>query len=184
MVELMVSYFYDLTYSCGDTTSSANNSNGSTAVTSDKHIITHAKMFALAVKYQAKGLRHFAKCSFAYAIQTVWKSDALPEIIEIVLNSTPEDVTDLRNILFDSLNEHIGAIMKKPEINELFRDQPDLAYETLRRRADSSQHYSGFTESECVVCHKTKDDSVIAPGLPKMCMKCNSAHLRWSPSIW
>lgn len=176
MVELMVSYFYDLTYSCGDTTDNANNPNDSTAVASDKHIITHAKMFALAVKYQAKELRHFAKCSFRYATQTAWDSDAFPEAVEIVLNSTPEDVTDLRHIVFDLLNDNLAVFMNKPEINELVHNHPDLAYEVLMRQTDSSHQIAEIFESECVVCHQTREHMASSPGLPKMCMQCNSGN--------
>lgn len=184
MVELMISYFYDLTYSCGNTTDSASSSGCSTAITSHEAIITHAKMFALAVKYQAKELRHFAKCSFGHAIQTAWESDAFLEAIEIVLTSTPEDVTDLRNIVFDALHDKFAAIMDKPEVKELFRSHPDLSYELMKRKTYHSHYYAETTDSECVVCHQARGDSELAPGLPKMCMQCNSGNLGWSQSTW
>lgn len=184
MVELMISYFYDLTYSCGNTIDITNNSNDPTAVTSHEDIITHAKMFALAVKYQAKELRHFAKCSFGNAAETAWESDAFLEAAEIVLTSTPEDVTDLRNMVFDTLHQNFSSIMDKPEVKELFCSHPDLSYELMKRKTYHSRYYAEPPESECVVCHQAKGDSDFAPGLPKICMRCNVAPYSWQHSSW
>ena len=178
----MISFFYDLTYSCRNTTDGATSSDGSTAVISHEDIITHAKMFALAIKYQAEELRHFAKCSFAYAARTAWESDTFLEAVEIVLTSTPEDITDLRNIVFDVLHISFAAIMDKPEVEELFRSHPNLSYELLKRKAYHSRYYGETTTSECVVCHQANGDSQFAPGLPKMCMQCNSGYSGWSHS--
>ena len=59
-----------------------------------------------------------------------------------------------------------------------------IAYEMLRRKTDSSRYLAGTSESECVVCHETKDDSAFAPGLPKMCRTCNSGNPALYHTIW
>ena len=184
MVELMVSYFYDLTYSCGDTTDNANNPNDSTAVASDKHIITHAKMFALAVKYQANDLRHFAMCSFRHAAQKAWDSDAFLEAIDIVFTSTPEDVSDLRDVVLDTIYDHFQGIMDKPEIEEVVCNHPKLTYGLMKRKTNYSQYQPLTTKSACTVCHESKLDSDFASGLPKICMRCNIGPHGWYESSW
>lgn len=85
----MISFFYNLTYSCGNTTDDTNISNDTTTVTSQEDIITHASMFALAVKYQVAELRLFAKCSFRHAAQAAWESHAIADAIDIVFTSSP-----------------------------------------------------------------------------------------------
>lgn len=180
MVELMISFFYNLTYSCSNTTDDTNNSNDATTMTPHEDIITHASMFALAVKYQAKELRHFAKCSFRHAVQTAWESDEFADALDIVFTSTPEDVSDLRDIVLDTIYDHFQAIMDKPEIKEFICSHGEVSYGLLRRRTNYSQHWPEATESECAVCHQTYRDSELAPGLPKMCMQCNNGQVGWT----
>jgi hypothetical protein len=179
MVERMISFFYNLTYSCGNATDNVNNSNDSTVVTSHEDIITHASMFGLAVKYQVKELQHFAKCSFRHAAQTAWDSGAFLEAIDIAFTSTPEDVSDLRDIALDTIYDHFQTMMDKPEIEELCASHPKLTYGLLKRNTDYSQRYLEATESECAVCHKTKRDARFSPGLPKICVQCNGGQAEW-----
>lgn len=183
----MMSFFYDLTYSCDNVADNANADNAnasadSTAATSHENIITHASMFAVAVKYQVPELCHFAKCSFRHGVQTAWASEAFAEAIDIVFTSTPDDVSDLRKIVIDTIHSYFSAIMNKAEIKDVLLKHPLLSYEMLKLELVSSRRSAVTTEagsgSECTICHETKQDLDFAPGLPKMCMQCNGGHVR------
>jgi hypothetical protein len=88
MVEHMVSYFYNLKYSCINTnpTDDTNESDDSTTFNPRAEILTHAKVFAIAVKYQIDGLRDFAAKCFRYAAHVYWDSDEFLKAVTIVLN--------------------------------------------------------------------------------------------------
>lgn len=179
MVKHMVSYFYTLKYSC----SNANPTNSSkgwddlSSFNPQTEILTHAKMFAIAVKYQVDGLREFAAKCFRYSVHVAWDSDEFLQAFTIVLNSTPEEVRELRDILFETIHKHYGDLRQKDEIEEAFLTHPLFARDLLDRQWTYARE-SRTTESQCTVCHLNKEESDFASGLPKMCKKCDSGD--WS----
>lgn len=176
MVRHMVSYFYGYTYSCGNT----NTSDDSTASSPQAEILTHAKMFALAIKYQVDGLREYAAKCFRYAVHVAWDSNEFLKVLDLVLTSTPEEVRELRDVVFDTIYEHFIDLKRKDGIREAFRNHPDLSFHLLERKWDkwSYETQSVTMEEQCPVCHQYTDESQFAPGLPKMCRKCDSGD--WS----
>lgn len=181
MVKHMVSYFYNLKYSCGDNTNPSDDTNendDSTAFDFRAEILTHAKMFALAVKYQIDGLRDFAAKCFRYSVLVAWDSDEFLKAVTIVLNSTPEEVLELRHIVFDTIYDHYVYLKHKDEIKGAFRDHPLFAQDLLDRKWDTWANNSDIaetdtTEFECAVCHQHKKEAEFASGLPKVCGRCD-----------
>jgi hypothetical protein len=183
MVRHMVSYFYNLKYSCVNTnpTDETNGYDDSTTSNPRAEMLTHAKMFAIAVKYQIDGLRDFAAKSFRYAVHVYWDSDEFLKAVTIVLDSTPEEVLELRHTVFDTIYDHYRDLKHKDEVKDAFRDHPLFAQDLLDRKWDRYSYLedhesaqTGTTQSECAVCHQYKEELEFVSGLPKMCSKCNS----------
>ena len=85
------------------------------------YIIEHAKVFAMAIKYQIDG-------------------------------TTADDVHQLRQIVSDTLHEHLDDLKDKKEIEVVVRGIPGLAYDLMKRsREPVSQTVS------CVQGHGVKD---------------------------
>jgi hypothetical protein len=186
MVKHMVSYFYNPTYSCSNTepTDGTDRLDNSTTYNYQAEILTHAKMFAIAVKYQVNGLREYAAKCFGYAARRTWWSEEFLETFTIVFNSTPEQARELRDIVFDTVWDHWGDFKDRDEVKEAFDSHPFLVRELLDRQWDPRSYVERIvqtktTESECTVCHFYKDESELASGLPKMCRECDNGDWLW-----
>lgn len=69
----MISSFYHLEYSCDEiiSTQPIRTSNASSFYRSPESLVTHAKMYATAIKYQADGLRDLAAEKFEDTIKVL-----------------------------------------------------------------------------------------------------------------
>jgi hypothetical protein len=132
IIKLMISSFYHLEYTC-DTFLPANQTNKlhassvQTPTGSVPSVLTHAKVFAAAVKYQADGLREFAAEKLANTIRFFWNDKVFAEVITVVFYSTPEDVSTLRDIVIDTLYSHLDALKDKKDIQTVLSEIPRLA---------------------------------------------------------
>jgi hypothetical protein len=168
MIKRMIEYFYHLGY---DLSRDADGSSSSTTSNDQAPIVTDAKMFAVAVKYHVDGLRLCARVGFQNALATAWNSDAFPEAVNIVCTSTPEDATELREIVLDTIHDHFPTLKKKPAIEEAICDIPRLTYAMLKRKCDY-RPVAKQTEFQCAVCHQSKTD--MSPAVLKICGGCKN----------
>ena len=100
---------------------------------SQGYIIEHAKVFAIAVKYQIDGLRGLAAAKFKDAATAYWKYDDFVEAIYVVYSSTFEGVTQLRDVVTDILHQHFDDLEDMPEVETALCNVPRLAYDLLKR---------------------------------------------------
>jgi hypothetical protein len=126
IVKLMIEYFYHFNYL------RAEDATGSPA-TSKVHLIEHAKVFALAVKYQADGLRELAISKFKESIEANWNHEDLSHAIHIVYQSTTDDVTELRDIVTDTVHDHFDELNGQETVKAVVSSIASLAYGLLER---------------------------------------------------
>lgn len=126
IVELMIEYFYHFDYL---RTAAA----VSSSVNRKPFLIKHAKVFAIAIKYQADGLRALAVKKFKEAALTDWNSDDFAQVVRVVYASTPDDVQELRVITADTIHDHFGDLKDKEDLEMVISGLGDLSYSLLRR---------------------------------------------------
>ena len=165
IVKLMVEYFYHFDY-LRDTESLPKSSQSSTPIAkslSHGYIIEHAKVFAIAVKYQIDGLRDLAASKYKEAATTCWNHEEFAHSVFVAFNSTAEEVTQLRDIVSDTLHQHFDDLKDKAEVETVICNIPRLAYALLeRRRARGENGSTGIGEqsgspvlpenNECTTC--------------------------------
>lgn len=153
----MVTYFYQFDYFAG----------GHPAATdTTAAIVTHAKVFAAASKYQVDRLCNLAAEKFQNLVTNSWNQDpfvdaascdAFAEAITIVFNSTPEEVTQLREIVLEALLDNFEALKANRAVKEAMDSILGLGYELLRRKCLRPSGYersaSTFT---CKVCRQVR----------------------------
>ena len=178
MVKRMVSYFYNLSYTCDNIITTDN----PYYTYNPQDLITHANMFSLAVKYQVDGLRDFALKSFRNAVQATLDSNEFLEATTIVLTSTPEEVGELRELVLDTIGDQFNALKDKEAIKELYSSYPLLFYEMFGRQQDwrsNGKRGSPDEYHQCTVCDTKKADYNFVSGLPRICKNCNSGDPSW-----
>ena len=125
------------------------------------YLIEHAKVFAMALKYQVEGLRLLAAAKFKKSARAYWNHDDFAQAISVVHSSTPSHVTRLRDIVGDVIYEHLDALRHKPQIDALVRGIPLLAYGLLTRAASiagcANGHSGQMTATACRYCHARVD---------------------------
>ena len=128
---------------------------------SQVHIVEHAKVFAMAVKYQVNGLRDLATLKFKQSAMTDWDHDNFAYAIPIVYKSTPEDIPQLREIVADTIHEHFDVLKDKATIEAVVCNIPHLAYDLLKRdearTSCSYGHRQKFFVVACLCCEYQVD---------------------------
>lgn len=97
------------------------------------HLIEHAEVFAIAVKYQIDALRKLAAEKFKEGVAFHWNHVEFAEATYLAYTNTPEDVKELRDIAADAIDKHANELLKRPEIEALICSINGLAYEVLKR---------------------------------------------------
>ena len=117
--------------------------------------VEHARVFAMAIKYQADGLRQLATKNFQRAASKYWKREDFAQAIHVVYTSTPDDVQELRNIVADTIHDHFTDLRDIPEIDVAVRSLAGLAYSILERKDSAwrcTQGHTGENLRRCYDC--------------------------------
>jgi hypothetical protein len=97
----------------------------------------HAKMFAIASKYDIKSLEPTARKKFKARFDFDWSPADLIAAIDIVCNHTPDGEIELRNALKDAIVRHAATLVQQPGFEEAVGNIDGLAYDLfcLKTRA-------------------------------------------------
>ena len=148
IVKLMIDYFYTLDYSPSSGLRIAKGKKqvvpaGKEPVESPQgpdgtsHLITLAKMYAIADKYDIKGLQSLSRDKFKLAAANNWNHCDLPLAIYAVYTSTPDSNMGLRDIVVNLISDHM-SLMRKPEVEAVVRESNGLAFDLLKLKHLSS----------------------------------------------
>lgn len=120
------------------------------------HLIEHAQVFAMAVRYHIAALQNLATQKFKSEVAEHWDHEDLAHAIHVIYTSTAEDVIQLREVAVEALDAHRAQLLEKPDIAALLRSITGLACDLLmRERGSSTGHdFSQKTDAqEEVVCY-------------------------------
>ncbi|SMQ49233.1 unnamed protein product [Zymoseptoria tritici ST99CH_3D7] len=93
-------------------------------------MLGHAKMFAIAVKYDVSSLRRYAFDHFKRAIATGGSNPGLGDVIREVYTSTPEIAQELRGALTSRLLRR-RELLSTPSVRAAIESVDGLAYDLL-----------------------------------------------------
>lgn len=128
-------------------------------------MIEHAKVFAMAVKYQVDGLKSLALAKFISSVTSHWNHEDFAHTIFVAFNSTAEDVTQLRDVVNNVLHEHFDELQNKAEIETVVCRLPRLTYGLLKRSRETKP-------PSALVCEQK---SHVTPSLHEIhCRSCNA----------
>jgi hypothetical protein len=94
----------------------------------------HAKVFAIASKYDIRSLEHDARKKFTDQTQRSWEIADLIAAVHVVFNRTPDNEFKLRNILKDTMAGHALTLVQHPDFEDAVASIDGLAYDLFRRK--------------------------------------------------
>jgi hypothetical protein len=94
----------------------------------------HAKMFAIASKYDIKSLERTAREKFKEQCCSDWSAADLITAIEVVCNHTPDREFELRDALKDAIVRHATTLVKQPGFEGAVGNIDGLAYDLFCRK--------------------------------------------------
>jgi hypothetical protein len=100
----------------------------------DSFLEMHAKMFAIASKYDITPLEHTAREKFKSQFNGQWAPADLIAAIEIVFNHTPDREIELRNTLKDAIVQHAAFLVQTPGFGEAVASIDGLVYDLFCRK--------------------------------------------------
>lgn len=95
------------------------------------HLITHAKVYALAEKYGIIGLKALSRKKFASQVKEHISSEELPLAMQEVYESTVDSDRGLRDIVIQTFRANPN-IVQRTDIENVVRTTPALAWELFR----------------------------------------------------
>lgn len=95
------------------------------------HLVTHAKVYAIAEKYGIVGLKTLARKKFAHQIEAHLSSDELPEACQEAYESTVDTDRGLRDVIVQTFRSHPELSLRK-DMETAMRETPGLAFELFR----------------------------------------------------
>jgi hypothetical protein len=97
----------------------------------------HAKVFAIASKYDIKPLERIARQKLKDQTKCEWNIADLTAAMAIVFGQTPESELKLRRILKDVIVEHALTLVQDPGFEDAVSRIDGLAYDLFRRKTYS-----------------------------------------------
>jgi hypothetical protein len=127
------------------------------------HLIEHAKVFAMAVKYHVDALRDLAVAKFKIEVEQHWEHEDLAHAIHVIYTSTADEVTQLREVAAEALNAHRSELLDKVGIATLLRTMTGLACDLLMRDhvRPSGRRLSTKTSKWTVLCKSPNDHAPV-----------------------
>jgi hypothetical protein len=94
-------------------------------------LITHAKMYEIADKYDVAGLKDLAQEKFKYASTMFWNDDAFPAAAHHALSTTMEEDKGLRDVISSTIADHTENLVNKAEVRTLMAEHNGLALDVV-----------------------------------------------------
>jgi len=94
----------------------------------EPQLLVHAKVYALAEKYQISALKALARRKFAAQVNHHYTSDEFPDAMAEVYESTVDSDRGLRDVVLATFRKH-PEIAKRADVEEVVREMPGLAWE-------------------------------------------------------
>lgn len=101
------------------------------------HLLTHAKMYEIADKYDVKGLKDLAKAKYDETCAGYWKEPAFVSSAYHVFSTTPDNDKGLRDVVAKTIAKHMKDLVKKPEIEALLTEFNGLAFGLLKTKIEA-----------------------------------------------
>jgi hypothetical protein len=150
IVKIMVDFFYHQDYELEQSTTTPAhkkmkltlNAGGMQSVsrkqpkrTVGDDMISHARVFTMAIKYGVPALKRAAINKFQGDVKLHWSHDTFPLVIEEVYNSTPEEVRELREIIARTILKNPKVLQNK-EVEATIRSIDGLAFDLLKLKTN------------------------------------------------
>lgn len=102
------------------------------------HLLTHAKMYEIADKYDVAGLKDLVTENFRNACKNFWSSPTFAIAAYYAFSTTPDSDKGLRDIVVKTIADHMAELVKKPEIENLLTEFNGLALGLLKAKTKAS----------------------------------------------
>ncbi|KNG50713.1 hypothetical protein DDE82_003395 [Stemphylium lycopersici] len=124
-------------YQCAEFTCATCKPNPPTIQGPPDQLITHAKMYEIADKYNVTGLKELVKEKFNRACQNFWDDANFAIAAHHAFSTTPETDKGLRDVVSKTIAEHMEALVKKPEVETLLTEFNGLAFRLLKMKMEA-----------------------------------------------
>jgi hypothetical protein len=113
------------------------------------HLIEHAKLFAMAVKYHVDALRDLAAQKFRDEVAQHWNHEDLAHAVHLIYTTTADEVTQLREDAAEALYNHSDELLGKAEITTLLRSINGLACDLYMRDRGRERVFCNNVDAHC-----------------------------------
>lgn len=141
----------------------------------------HAKVYAIAEKYNIKPLKDLACTKFEIAADRDWYSPYFPVTIGFVYTSTPPDDRGLRDIVVKLSRDHLKPLLDRPEFESMMEDNGDFGKDLVKAIAHRLE--PGAATYKCGACGKFMT-AWLNPSRNFVCPSCCTSYSYASWSIW
>jgi hypothetical protein len=95
------------------------------------HLLTHAKVYAIAEKYCISGLKSLARQKFTTQASVHFTTTEFADAMQEVYESTVDSDRGLRDVIIQAFRSH-PELAQREDIEDVVRETPGLAWELFR----------------------------------------------------
>lgn len=143
----------------------------------------HAKVYAIAEKYNIKPLKDLARTKFEKAADRDWDSPYFPITTGFVYTSTPPDDRGLRDIVIKLSKDHLKSLLDRPEFESMMEDNGDFGKDLVKAIAHRLELEPGTATYKCCACKKLTT-AWLNPDRNFACPSCGASYSYALWSIW
>lgn len=144
-------------------------------------MIFHLKVYSIADKYDVLVLKSQASEKFAKLVKTCWDMDDFPCAITEIYSSTYGTDRGLRDLVIETVCEHIYALLEKQDFQTVLEETPGFAADVTRVIAQCvpSKNCRCY---RCPNCGKSWE-AVLSPRGSYRCLYCGSYRADWELNV-
>lgn len=143
----------------------------------------HAKVYAIAEKYNIKPLKDLARTKFETAADRDWDSPYFPTTIDFVYTSTPPNDRGLRDIVVKLSRDHLKSLLYRPGFESMMEDNGDFGKDLVKAIAYRVDIEPGAATYKCGACGKLTA-AWLNPNQSIACPSCGAYYTYASWSGW
>jgi C-terminal processing protease CtpA/Prc len=98
-------------------------------------VLANSRVYITAEKYDIQPLKLLATAKYKAAVVTLWNNQTFSESVYLIYSNTVEPDRSPRDVVAQTAEEHIKALLEKEEFMTMPKDHSDLSFDVIRKMA-------------------------------------------------
>jgi hypothetical protein len=181
----MISFFYSQDYFDVSSEPNLNNEmqlavvDSIIPVTLASPLLTHAKVYVMAEKYDVPALKALSKEKYEAAVSTAWNDFIFTKSLKLIYDETPDSDRVMRDIAAKAAASHLAQLLERGEFLGLCKTNGEIGVDILKASLSSTAidevDAGRCSRPYCKHCGSNSMKIGVLSALPYYCQTCHQS---------